>query len=130
MSFCSLKKGLPRKLANCLFVLISSVFCLFCFLTFHAFVSGLLSIVDLYGSWQFPLFCICTSLGSFLYSASAPLLAVSSILHLHLSWQFPLFCICTALGSFLNRRFLEIAGKDNLTVFSYSGRVKSPEWRR
>ena len=29
-----------------------------------------------------------------------------------------------------NRRFLEITGKDNLTVFSYSGRMKSPEWRR
>ena len=29
-----------------------------------------------------------------------------------------------------NRRFAEITGKDNLTVFSYSGRVKSPEWRR
>ena len=28
------------------------------------------------------------------------------------------------------RRFLEITGKDNLTVFSYPGRVKSPEWRR
>ena len=30
----------------------------------------------------------------------------------------------------VNRRFLEITGKDNLTVFSYSERVKSPEWRR
>ena len=29
-----------------------------------------------------------------------------------------------------NRRFPEITGKDNLTVFSYSRRVKSPEWRR
>ena len=29
-----------------------------------------------------------------------------------------------------NRRFPEITGKDNLTAFSYSGRVKSPEWRR
>ena len=31
-----------------------------------------------------------------------------------------------------NRRFPERkkTGKDNLTVFSYSGRVKSPEWRR
>ena len=29
----------------------------------------------------------------------------------------------------VNRRFLEVTGKDNLTVFSYSGRVKSPEWR-
>ena len=29
-----------------------------------------------------------------------------------------------------NRRFLEITGKDNLTVFSYSGRVKSPEWKQ
>ena len=29
-----------------------------------------------------------------------------------------------------NRRFPEITGEDNLTVFSYSGRVKSPEWRR
>ena len=29
-----------------------------------------------------------------------------------------------------NRRFPEITGKDNLTVFSYSERVKSPEWRR
>ena len=30
----------------------------------------------------------------------------------------------------VNRRFPEITGKDNLTPFSYSGRVKSPEWRR
>ena len=30
----------------------------------------------------------------------------------------------------VNRRFPEITGKNNLTVFSYSGRVKSPEWRR
>ena len=30
----------------------------------------------------------------------------------------------------VNRRFSEITGEDNLTVFSYSGRVKSPEWRR
>ena len=30
----------------------------------------------------------------------------------------------------VNRRFPEITGKDNLTAFSYSGRVKSPEWRR
>ena len=29
-----------------------------------------------------------------------------------------------------NRRFPEITGEDNLTVFSYSGRVKSPEWRQ
>ena len=29
-----------------------------------------------------------------------------------------------------NRRFPEITGEDNLTVFSYSGRVKSPEWSR
>ena len=27
------------------------------------------------------------------------------------------------------RRFREITGEDNLTVFSYSGRVKSAEWR-
>ena len=32
--------------------------------------------------------------------------------------------------SCVNRRFPEITGKDNLTVFSYSGRVKSPQWRR
>ena len=30
----------------------------------------------------------------------------------------------------MNRRFPEITDKDNLTVFSYSGRVKSPERRR
>ena len=30
---------------------------------------------------------------------------------------------------FTNRRFPEITGEDNLTVFSYSRRVKSPEWR-
>ena len=30
---------------------------------------------------------------------------------------------------FHNRRLHEITGKDNLAVFSYSGRVKSPEWR-
>ena len=29
-----------------------------------------------------------------------------------------------------NRRFPEITGEDNLTVFSYSGRVMSSEWRR
>ena len=29
----------------------------------------------------------------------------------------------------MHRRFPEITGEDNLTVFSYSGRVKSPEWR-
>ena len=34
------------------------------------------------------------------------------------------------ISSATNRRFPEITGKDNLTVFSYSGRVKSPEWRR
>ena len=28
-----------------------------------------------------------------------------------------------------NRQFPEITGKDNLTVFSDSGKVKSPEWR-
>ena len=28
-----------------------------------------------------------------------------------------------------NRCFPEITGEDNLTVFSYPGRVKSPEWR-
>ena len=28
-----------------------------------------------------------------------------------------------------NRRFPEITGKDSLTVFSYSGRMKPPEWR-
>ena len=28
-----------------------------------------------------------------------------------------------------NRRFPEITGEDNLTVFSYTERVKSPEWR-
>ena len=30
----------------------------------------------------------------------------------------------------VNRLFPEITGKDNLAMFSYSGRVKSPEWRR
>jgi len=34
------------------------------------------------------------------------------------------------ISPIFNRRFPEITGKDNLTVFSYSGRVKSPEWRR
>ena len=41
--------------------------------------------------------------------------------------------LCKVISSFwplFNRRFPEITGKDNLTVFSYSGRVKSPEWRR
>ena len=28
-----------------------------------------------------------------------------------------------------NRQFPEITDEDNLTMFSYSGRVKSPEWR-
>ena len=35
-----------------------------------------------------------------------------------------------AKQTFAHRRFPEITGKDNLTVFSYFGRVKSPEWRR
>ena len=39
---------------------------------------------------------------------------------------FPLQIWCYTV----NRRFPEITGKDNLTVFSYSRRVKSPEWRR
>ena len=29
-----------------------------------------------------------------------------------------------------NRRFPEITGEDNLTMFTYSGRAKSPEWWR
>ena len=37
---------------------------------------------------------------------------------------------CPATCALRNRRFPEITGKDNLTVFSYSGRVESPEWRR
>ena len=37
---------------------------------------------------------------------------------------------CKDIDLLCNRRFPEITGKDNLTVFSYSGRVKSPEWRR
>ena len=41
---------------------------------------------------------------------------------LYYCWIFP--------PSLVNRRFPEITGKNNLTVFSYSGRVKSPEWRR
>ena len=35
----------------------------------------------------------------------------------------------TATWCATNRHFTEITGEDNLTVFSYSGRVKSPEWR-
>ena len=36
-----------------------------------------------------------------------------------------------SLSSFrFNRRFPEITGEDNLTVFSYSRRVKSPKWRQ
>ena len=34
------------------------------------------------------------------------------------------------VGCRTNWWFPEITGEDNLTVFSYSGRVKSPEWRR
>ena len=33
-------------------------------------------------------------------------------------------------NSSVNRRFPEITGEDNLTVFSYSWRVKSPEWKK
>ena len=36
----------------------------------------------------------------------------------------------TKWNSYDNRRFPEITGEDNLTMFSYSWRVKSPEWRR
>ena len=42
-------------------------------------------------------------------------------------WQSPT-TLC--LGCTVNRRLPEITDEDNLTVFSYSGRVKSPEWRR
>ena len=44
-------------------------------------------------------------------------------------WSSYIFRNHIGLFQFINRRFLEITGKDNLTVFSYSGRVKSPEWR-
>ena len=52
-------------------------------------------------------------------------------------WVRPVYTVvwahveCTGLGKspVRNRRFPEITGEDNLTVFSYSGRVKSPEWR-
>ena len=39
------------------------------------------------------------------------------------------FCQRGCASTRLNRQFPEITGEDNLTVFSYSGRVKSPEWR-
>ena len=39
-------------------------------------------------------------------------------------------CLIVTLPSSHNRRFPEITGEDNLTVVSYSRRVKSPEWRR
>ena len=38
--------------------------------------------------------------------------------------------VINRLVNSLNRPFPEITGEDNLAVFSYSGRVKSPEWRR
>ena len=38
-------------------------------------------------------------------------------------------CLLADCGFIDYRRFPEITGKDNLTLFSYSGRVKSPEWR-
>ena len=44
--------------------------------------------------------------------------------------QGDLVSILLRRSSLFNRRFPEIAGEDNLTVFSYSWRVKSPEWRR
>ena len=37
---------------------------------------------------------------------------------------------CTGPSVWSNRQFPEITGKDNLTVFSYSRRVKSPEGRQ
>ena len=39
-------------------------------------------------------------------------------------------CKYTTSVDIHSRRFPEITGEDNLTMFSYSGRVKSPEWRR
>ena len=36
---------------------------------------------------------------------------------------------CNTPLRWIFRRFPEIIGEDNLTMFSYSGRVKSPEWR-
>ena len=46
----------------------------------------------------------------------------------HLAWNdtMPTYAILHS-G---NRRFPEITDEDKLTVFSYSRRVKSPEWRR
>ena len=39
------------------------------------------------------------------------------------------FYMLMKVSSKSNRGFPEITGENNLTVFSYSGRVKSPEWR-
>ena len=45
-------------------------------------------------------------------------------------WRSEFSSVSSAVENIcINRRFLEITGVDNLTVFSYSGRVKSPEWR-
>ena len=39
------------------------------------------------------------------------------------------FMVCFTTSVHYNRWFPETTGKDNLRVFSYSRRVKSPEWR-
>ena len=59
-------------------------------------------------------------------------LSVSVSLSLSLCvFTFMFFVVVLVLRiSSTNRRFPEITGEDNLTVFSYSVRVTSPEWRR
>ena len=64
--------GLPRKFANCVFILINSCF----FLSFF-------KLLFMRSDPFYSLSLICTGLGSFLYSAAAPFLAVASIVDLH-----------------------------------------------
>ena len=63
--------------------------------------------------------------------AAIPFFGNTKILHMLLSLGSTIVTAAVVLPRYggLNRRFPEITGKDNLTVFSYSGRVKSPEWR-
>ena len=58
-----------------------------------------------------------------------PLVNFNRAISMRKHWNAGLMCFFEK-KSMLLWIFPEITGKDNLTVLSYSGRVKSPEWKR